>query len=76
VKIVTTGDYFGWNDGELRVFWDFSGEEPGPELKTRTALNARKVLEGCMPRTPVNRPANIRKTSLHEEIFRIKEVTA
>ncbi|GHV86645.1 dehydrogenase [Spirochaetia bacterium] len=26
------------------------------ELKTRTALNAREVLEGKIPRTPVNRP--------------------
>ena len=30
--------------------------ESASELKTRTALNAREVLEGRRPRTPVNRP--------------------
>lgn len=30
------------------------------ELKTRTALNAREVLEGRIPRTPVNKPVNVR----------------
>ena len=30
------------------------------ELKTRTALNAREVLEGNAPKTPVNNPDNVR----------------
>jgi D-3-phosphoglycerate dehydrogenase len=33
------------------------------ELKTRTALNAREVLEGRIPRTPVNKPVNVRLVS-------------
>lgn len=38
----------------------YYSEESVSELKTRTALNAREVLEGRIPRTPVNRPLNLR----------------
>lgn len=38
----------------------YSGESVS-ELKTRTALNAREILEGRFPRTPVNRPLNVRE---------------
>jgi D-3-phosphoglycerate dehydrogenase len=46
----------------------YSGESVS-ELKTRTALNAREVLEGEVPKTPVNRPVHIRAgNSLSGEI--------
>jgi D-3-phosphoglycerate dehydrogenase len=37
----------------------YYSDEAVSELKTRTALNAREVLEGRIPKTPVNRPVNI-----------------
>jgi phosphoglycerate dehydrogenase-like enzyme len=35
-------------------------------LKTRAALNALEALEGRIPRTPVNRPLNLRKSAGRE----------
>jgi D-3-phosphoglycerate dehydrogenase len=41
----------------------YYSQEAVSELKTRTALNAREVLEGRIPKTPVNRPLNLRLPS-------------
>jgi D-3-phosphoglycerate dehydrogenase len=53
----------------------YYSEESVSELKTRTALNAREVLEGRIPRTPVNRPLNAGEHYPGREISRT-EVTA
>ncbi|MDR1930576.1 MAG: C-terminal binding protein [Treponema sp.] len=49
----------------------YYSEEAVSELKTRTALNAREVLEGKIPKTPVNRPYNAGAEKQAEE-----EITA
>jgi D-3-phosphoglycerate dehydrogenase len=68
--------FFGLPNAILSDHSAYYSEESVSELKTRTALNAREVLEGRIPRTPVNRPVNVQETSLYGEIFRTKEVTA
>jgi D-3-phosphoglycerate dehydrogenase len=44
------------------------------QLKTRTALNAREVLEGRIPRTPVNKPVNAR--AVPAQAAALAEITA
>jgi D-3-phosphoglycerate dehydrogenase len=46
----------------------YYSDEAVSELKTRTALNAREVLEGRIPKTPVNRPVNIQAGAAAQEI--------
>jgi D-3-phosphoglycerate dehydrogenase len=51
----------------------YYSEESVSELKSRTALNAREVLEGRIPRTPVNNPRGFREISVADKAC---EVTA
>jgi len=51
----------------------YYSEESVSELKSRTALNAREVLEGRIPRTPVNNPRGLREISVANKAC---EVTA
>jgi D-3-phosphoglycerate dehydrogenase len=46
----------------------YYSEEAVSELKTRTALNALEVLEGKIPKTPVNRPLNRQAEGARQEI--------
>ncbi|MDR2144665.1 MAG: C-terminal binding protein [Treponema sp.] len=54
----------------------YYSRESVSELKTRTALNAREVLEGRIPRTPVNRPGDVGENRVRGEILEAKEGTA